>query len=194
MVRSYVEKLTKILQHLMLLNLQGKWIHQAQLYTILELCRSFDKIFKEHLDGGCNVRKIVSEADGYQPHLIAPELGYRRLIEGSLNYFRDPAEASVDAVRIETFSQLCNQPYLGHRTRNIIPKAVVYCQVKEDKQNLLNYFSTCIFERESRKQLAELLDEDPALMEKRQQCAKRLELYKKARDEIDSVSWISDDH
>lgn len=169
---------------------------QAQLYTILELCRAFDKIFKEHLEGGyvscfafClsfptaassmfandshmfgvvsifvhngmvhswqlrvlvfkvsilyvvvesnqlpvnissrpggdriygvfdnqlpaalrklpfdrhlsvqNVRKIVSEADGYQPHLIAPEQGYRRLIEGSLNYFRGPAEASVDAV------------------------------------------------------------------------------------------------
>ena len=47
-----------------------------------------------------NVRKIVSEADGYQPHLIAPEQGYRRLIEGSLNYFRGPAEASVDAVSI----------------------------------------------------------------------------------------------
>ncbi|KAL8268486.1 hypothetical protein R6Q59_002284 [Mikania micrantha] len=100
----------------------------AQLYTILELCHAFDKIFKEHLDGGRpggdriygvfdhqlpaalrklpfdkhlslqNVRKLVSEADGYQPHLIAPEQGYRRLIEGSLNYFRGPAEASVDAV------------------------------------------------------------------------------------------------
>lgn len=45
-----------------------------------------------------NVRKVVSEADGYQPHLIAPEQGYRRLIEGALNYFRGPAEASVDAV------------------------------------------------------------------------------------------------
>lgn len=39
------------------------------------------------------------------------------------------------------------------------------------------------------KALGEMLDEDPALMERRQQCAKRLELYKKARDEIDSVSW-----
>ena len=39
------------------------------------------------------------------------------------------------------------------------------------------------------KQLADLLDEDPALMERRVECAKRLELYKKARDEIDSVSW-----
>ena len=39
------------------------------------------------------------------------------------------------------------------------------------------------------KQLSQMLDEDPALMERRQQCAKRLELYKGARDEIDSVSW-----
>ena len=45
-----------------------------------------------------NVRRVVSEADGYQPHLIAPEQGYRRLIDGALNYFRGPAEASVDAV------------------------------------------------------------------------------------------------
>ncbi|KAJ0446732.1 putative dynamin central domain, Dynamin superfamily [Helianthus annuus] len=75
----------------------------AQLYTILELCRAYNKIFKEHLDGRrpggdriyCvfdnqlpaafrklpfdrhlsleTVNKIVSEADGYQPHLIAPE-------------------------------------------------------------------------------------------------------------------------
>ncbi|KAM5573253.1 hypothetical protein ABKV19_013007 [Rosa sericea] len=100
----------------------------AQLYTILELCRAFDQIFKEHLDGGRpggdriyavfdyklpvdlrrlpfdrhlslqNVRKVVSQADGYQPHLIAPEQGYRRLIESSLNYFRGPAQSSVDEV------------------------------------------------------------------------------------------------
>ncbi|CAK9158577.1 unnamed protein product, partial [Ilex paraguariensis] len=100
----------------------------AQLYTILEMCRAFDRIFKEHLDGGRpggdriygvfdnqlpaalkklpldrhlssnNVRKVVSEADGYQPHLVAPEQGYRRLIDGSLGFFKGPAEASVDAV------------------------------------------------------------------------------------------------
>ncbi|KAL0326836.1 UNVERIFIED_CONTAM: Dynamin-related protein 1C [Sesamum angustifolium] len=100
----------------------------AQLYTILEMCRAFDRVFKEHLDGGRpggdriygvfdhqlpaalkklpfdrhlsqnNVRKVISEADGYQPHLIAPEQGYRRLIDGSLGYFKGPAEASVDAV------------------------------------------------------------------------------------------------
>lgn len=38
------------------------------------------------------------EADGYQPHLVAPEGGYRRLIEGALQLFRGPAEAVVDEV------------------------------------------------------------------------------------------------
>lgn len=310
----------------------------AQLYTILELCRAFDKVFKEHLDGGRpggdriygvfdnqlpaalrklpfdrhlslqNVRKVVSEADGYQPHLIAPEQGYRRLIEGSLNYFRGPAEASVDAVHfvlkelvrksigetkelkrfpslqvaiagaageaLEKFreeskktvarlvemessyltvdffrklpQEVVNPGNPGHpgtpvstkmergnpaasrgergergvtpsainvdryaeghfrrigsnvssyvnmvseTLRLTIPKAVVYCQVKEAKQSLLNYFYTQIGKKEG-KHLAELLDEDPALMEKRQQCAKRLELYKAARDEIDAVAWV----
>ncbi|CAH9096369.1 unnamed protein product [Cuscuta europaea] len=281
----------------------------AQLYSILELCRAFYKIFKEHLDGGRsggdriygvfdhqlpaalrklpldrhlsvqNVRKVVSEADGYQPHLIAPEQGYRRLIEGSLNYFRGPAEASVDAVHfilkelvrrsigecleLKRFPSLqvaiaaaSNQAlerfrdesrktvvrlvdmeaaYLtadffrklphgvaekegnvgatitvdhyteGHfrrigsnvssyvsmvldTLRNTIPKAVVHCQVKEAKQSLLNHFYMVIGGKEG-KDLGKLLNEDPAVMERRQQCAKRLELFKKARDEFDSVSW-----
>ncbi|KAE9617940.1 hypothetical protein Lal_00037912 [Lupinus albus] len=279
----------------------------AQLYTILGLCRAFERIFKEHLDGGRaggdriynvfdnqlpaalrklpferhlslqNVKKVVSEADGYQPHLIAPEQGYRRLIEGSLNYFRGPAEASVDAVhfvlkelvrksiaetqelkRFPTFQALLatasnealerfreegktttlrlvdmESSYLtvdffrrlpqevektanpapsnvdryaeGHfrrigsnvlsyvglvsdTLRNTIPKAVVYCQVRQAKQYLLSHFYTEIGKKEG-KQLSIMLDEDPALMERRQQCAKRLELYKAARDEIDSVSW-----
>lgn len=46
-----------------------------------------------------NVRKLITEADGYQPHLIAPEQGYRRLIESCLSSIRGPAEAAVDAVR-----------------------------------------------------------------------------------------------
>ena len=45
-----------------------------------------------------NVRKLITEADGYQPHLIAPEQGYRRLIESSLVTIKGPAEAAVDAV------------------------------------------------------------------------------------------------
>ncbi len=36
----------------------------------------FDKILDP-----ANVRRIVEEADGYQPHLIAPEMGYRRLLQ-----------------------------------------------------------------------------------------------------------------
>ncbi|KAK7293253.1 hypothetical protein RJT34_16116 [Clitoria ternatea] len=280
----------------------------AQLYTILELCRAFERIFKEHLDGGRpggdriynvfdnqlpaalrklpfdrhlslqNVRKVVSEADGYQPHLIAPEQGYRRLIEGALSYFRGPAEASVDAVNfvlkelvrksiaetqelkrfptfqaelaaaanaalerfreegkkttlrlvdmessyltVDFFRRLPQEveksgspaasnvdryaeghfrriasnvsSYIGlvaDTLRNTIPKAVVYCQVRQAKQSLLNHFYTQIGKKEG-KQLSQMLDEDPALMERRQQCTKRLELYKAARDEIDSVSWV----
>ncbi|KAH9733572.1 Dynamin-related protein 1E [Citrus sinensis] len=273
----------------------------AQLYTILELCRAFDRIFKEHLDGGRpggdriygvfdnqlpaalrklpfdrhlslqNVKKVVSEADGYQPHLIAPEQGYRRLIEGSLSYFRGPAEASADAVHFvlkelvrksigetqelkrfptlqaeiaaaanealerfrdegrktvirlvdmeasyltveffrklpqevekagnpgnsgNTASQAVDRYSDGHFRRigsnvTTIPKAIVYCQVREAKLSLLNHFYTQIGRKEA-KQLGQLLDEDPAMMERRLQCAKRLELYKAARDEIDSVSW-----
>ncbi|KAJ8464602.1 hypothetical protein OPV22_027154 [Ensete ventricosum] len=278
----------------------------AQLYTILELCRAFDKIFKEHLEGGRpggdriygvfdnqlpvalkklpfdrhlslqNVKKVVSEADGYQPHLIAPEQGYRRLIESSLNYFRGPAEASVDAVHfvlkelvrksigetqelkrfptlqaelaaasyqaLEKFREDSRKTVIrlvdmeasyltvdffrklpqevekagnpatptidrytdGHFRRiasnvssyifmvsetlkNSIPKAAVYCQVREAKRSLLNHFYTQVGKKEG-KQLSQLLDEDPALMERRLQCAKRLELYKNARDEIDARS------
>ncbi|KAL5229420.1 hypothetical protein ABZP36_028196 [Zizania latifolia] len=281
----------------------------AQLYLVLELCRAFEKIFREHLDGGRpggdriygvfdnqlpsalrklpfdrhlslqNVKRVVSEADGYQPHLIAPEQGYRRLIESALNYFRGPAEASVDAVHyvlkelvrksigetqelkrfptlqaelaaacfhalerfredgrkttvrlvdmeatyltVEFFRKLPQEvdktgtgnpstpsvdrytdshfrriasnvsSYIGmvsDTLKNTIPKAVVHCQVREAKRSLLNYFYTQVGRKDA-KQLAELLDEDPALMEQRQQCFKRLELYKSARDEIDAVSW-----
>ncbi|KAK8445420.1 hypothetical protein SEVIR_9G321500v4 [Setaria viridis] len=235
----------------------------AQLYLILELCRAFDKIFKEHLDGGRpggdriygvfdnqlpsalrklpfdrhlsvqNVKRVVSQADGYQPHLIAPEQGYRRLIESALNYFRGPAEASVDAVHFvlkelvrmsigETQEvdktgpgnpRTANPPptpsddrytdahfrriasnvssYIGmvsETLKNTIPKSVVHCQVREAKRSLLNHFYTQVGRKDA-KQLAVLLDEDPALMERRLQCFKRLELYKSARDEIDAVAW-----
>lgn len=50
-----------------------------------------------------NVKKLITEADGYQPHLIAPEQGYRRLIESTLITIKGPAEAAVDAVRIKVF-------------------------------------------------------------------------------------------
>ncbi|KAK6931644.1 Dynamin GTPase effector [Dillenia turbinata] len=69
-----------------------------------------------------------------------------------------------------------------------VPKAVVYCQVREAKRSLLNHFYAQLGRRE-KEQLGAMLDEDPALMAKREQIAKRLELYKSARDEIDSVAW-----
>lgn len=279
----------------------------AQLYTILELCRAFDRVFKEHLDGGRpggdriygvfdyqlpsalrklpldqylsmqNIKKVVSEADGYQPHLIAPEQAYRRLIDGAISYFRGPAEASVDAVHfilkelvrrsmgetqelkrfptlqaeitsaandalerfreeskkttfrlvdmesayltVDYFRKLPMETdkggnptatnvdryteahfrrigsnvssYVGmvcEALRNSIPKAVVHCQVKEAKQSLLDHFFVEVGKKEAM-QLAQLLDEDPVLMDKRKKCAKRLKLYKSARDEIDAVLW-----
>ncbi|KAG9160119.1 hypothetical protein Leryth_015018 [Lithospermum erythrorhizon] len=100
----------------------------GKLYMIMEICRTFDGIFKEHLDGMRpggdkvynvfdnqlpaalkrlqfdknlsidNVRKLITQADGYQPHLIAPEQGYRRLIESSVITIKGPAESAVDAV------------------------------------------------------------------------------------------------
>ncbi|KAL0296572.1 UNVERIFIED_CONTAM: Dynamin-related protein 1C [Sesamum radiatum] len=72
--------------------------------------------------------------------------------------------------------------------RNTIPKAVVHCQVREAKRALLNHFYVQIGRRE-KEQLGKMLDEDPSLMAKRETLAKRLELYKSARDEIDSVAW-----
>ncbi|XP_024543962.1 dynamin-related protein 1E [Selaginella moellendorffii] len=278
----------------------------GQLYTVLELCRAFDHVFKAYLDGGRpggdriynvfdhqlpaavkklpfdrhlsiqNVRKVIAEADGYQPHLIAPEQAYRRLIEGSLGYLRGPAEAAVDAVHfilkelvrkainetqelkrfptfqaelsaaavealerfredsrkfcqslvdmeagyltVEYFRKLPQEVEKGHPNnttadrygeahlrrigsnvlqyvhmvcemlKNAVPKAVVHCQVREAKRSLLHNFYAQIGKREG-KQLAQMLDEDPGLMERRSACGKRLDLYKSARDEIDAVVW-----
>eukprot|EP01018_Ginkgo_biloba_P023436 Gb_17328 [translate_table: standard] len=279
----------------------------GQLYAILEICRAFDQIYKEHLDGVRpggekiynvfdnqlpaalkrlsfekqlsmeNVRKLITEADGYQPHLIAPEQGYRRLIESTLNTIRGPAEAVVDAVHfilkdlihkavnetvelkqypslrvavgnaaldaleklreesrkfaiklvdmessyltVDFFRKLpqdlekggnpshsvfdrYNDPYLRRigsnvsayvnmvcgNLRNAIPKSVVHCQVREAKRSLLDHFFTELGKKEG-KQLSTMLDEDPAVMERRGALAKRLELYKSAQAEIDSVAW-----
>ncbi|XP_021280533.1 dynamin-related protein 1B [Herrania umbratica] len=279
----------------------------GKLYMIMEICRAFDQNFKEHLDGvrpggdkvyGVfdnqlpaalkrlqfdkhlsmdNVRKLITEADGYQPHLIAPEQGYRRLIESCLVSIRGPAEAAVDAVHsilkdlvnkamaetmelkqyptlrvevrnaaieslerlreeskratlqlvdmecgyltVEFFRKLpqdiekggnpthsvfdrYNDSYLRRvgstvlsyvnmtcaSLRNSIPKSVVYCQVREAKRSLLDFFFTELGKKET-KQLAKLLDEDPAVMQRRTNLAKRLELYRSAQAEIDAVAW-----
>jgi len=51
-----------------------------------------------------------------------------------------------------------------------------------------NCFIVFLFTFQER-QLAVLLGEDYELTERRQQCAKRLELYRSARDEIEAVCW-----
>lgn len=279
----------------------------GKLYMIMEICRIFDQNYKEHLDGVRpggervynvfdnqlpaalkrlqfdkhlsmeNVRKLITEADGYQPHLIAPEQGYRRLIESSVVSIRGPAEAAVDAVHailkelvhkaisdtpelkqyptlrvevnnaavdsldrmketskkatlqlvdmecsyltVDFFRKLpqdvekggnpthsifdrYNDSYLRRigttvlayvnmvcaSLRNSIPKSIVYCQVREAKRTLLDHFFTELGKKES-KQLASLLDEDPAVMERRTALAKRLELYRSAQADIDAVAW-----
>ncbi|RLN30030.1 dynamin-related protein 5A [Panicum miliaceum] len=290
----------------------------GKLYTIMEICRMFDSIYKEHLDGVRpggekvyhvfdnqfpvaikrlqfdkqlsmeNVKKLITEADGYQPHLIAPEQGYRRLIESCVVSIRGPAEAAVDAVHailkdlvrkainethvtklvkylspqelkqfptlrvevgnaafesldrmrdeskkntlklvdmecsyltVDFFRKLpqdvekggnpshsifdrYNDSYLRRigqtvlsyvnmvcaTLRNSIPKSIVYCQVREAKRSLLDHFFTELGAREM-KQLSKLLDEDPAVMERRTNLAKRLDLYRSAQAEIDAVAW-----
>ncbi|XVE73711.1 hypothetical protein DITRI_Ditri11bG0140500 [Diplodiscus trichospermus] len=279
----------------------------GKLYTIMDICRAFEQNFKEHLDGGRpggdkiygvfdnqlsadlkrlqfdrqlsmeNVRKLITEADGYQPHLIAPEKGYRRLIESCLVSIRSPAEAAVDAVHsilkdlvnkamsetmelkqyptlrvevgnaaIESLERLRGESKKGTlqlvdmecgyltveffrklpqdlekggsptqsifdrysdaylrrvgstalsyvnmtcaTLKNSIPKSIVYCQVREAKRSLLDLFFTELGKKES-KQLTKLLDEDPAVMQRRTNLAKRLELYRSAQEEIDAVAW-----
>ncbi|GFP83568.1 dynamin-related protein 1c [Phtheirospermum japonicum] len=228
----------------------------AQLYTILDMCRAFDRIFKEHLDGGrpggdkiygvfdhqlpaalkklpfdrhlsqSNVRKVISEADGYQPHLIAPEQGYRRLIDGSLGYFKGPAEASVDAVHfvlkelvrksIAETEELKRFPTLQsdiataanealEKFRDESRKAVLRLVEMESAYLTVEFFRKLNTEPEKAanptgpnaerytdnhlRKIGKMLDEDPSLMAKRETLSKRLELYKSARDEIDSVAW-----
>ncbi|PRQ58454.1 putative dynamin central domain, dynamin, GTPase domain, GTPase effector domain, Dynamin superfamily [Rosa chinensis] len=279
----------------------------GKLYVIMEISRTFDQIFKEHLDGvrsggdkvyGVfdnqfpaalkrlqfdkylsmeNIRKLITEADGYQPHLIAPEQGYRRLIESSLVCIKGPAEAAVDAVHailkelaqksinatselkqyptlrvevgnaafesldrmkeeskkatmqlvdmecgyltVEFFRKLpqdiekggnpthslfdrYNDSYLRRVGSNVlnyvnmvcsslriaIPKSIVYCQVREAKRSLLDHFFAELGSKETR-QLSKMLDEDPAVMQRRTSLAKRLELYRSAQAEIDAVAW-----
>ncbi|CAA7047469.1 unnamed protein product [Microthlaspi erraticum] len=94
----------------------------------LELCREFEDKFLLHLAGGegsgwkvvasfegnfpnrikqlpldryfdlNNVKRIVLEADGYQPYLISPEKGLRSLIKIVLELAKDPAKLCVDEV------------------------------------------------------------------------------------------------
>lgn len=100
----------------------------AMVHEILSMCREFDSHYARMLDGGkgggeaildvfegkltkcirelpfkevyslANIKKVINEADGYQPHLIAPEMGYRRLIEAGLKLLKDPSVICVEEV------------------------------------------------------------------------------------------------
>merc|ERR1719335_343430 len=102
----------------------------AMVHEVLTLCRAFEQAFGLCLESGegggeavlsifetdltqaiqqlpfkdvyslQNVSRVINEADGYQPHLIAPEMGYRRLIECGLTLLKEPSEGVVDKVYI----------------------------------------------------------------------------------------------
>ena len=102
----------------------------GRLHTVLSLCDAFDRAFEALLDGGRGggervrgvfesqlpaalralpfnqiyslraVKDVIEVADGIQPHLIAPELGMRRLIRDGVALLRPPAESVVDAVHV----------------------------------------------------------------------------------------------
>ncbi|KAK8603534.1 hypothetical protein V6N13_096012 [Hibiscus sabdariffa] len=230
-------------------------------------CCLFDQNYKEHLDGMRpggdkvhnvldnqlpvalqrlqfdkqlplkNIRKLITEADGYQPHLLAPEQGYRRLIESTFVTIRGQAEASVDAIRIihsilkdlvhraisET-TELKQYPALRtevenaameslERMREQSKKAALqlerqfYHMLMRSAQACATRFQRSLFIVKSaklkevyltsttlnwvnlRKKIFTLLNKDPAIMERRSALAKRLELYRSAQAEIDTVAW-----
>lgn len=94
----------------------------------LELCREFEDKFLQHIQTGegggwkvvqsfegalpkrikqipldnlfelSSIKKLVLEADGYQPYLLSPEKGLRALIRKSLELAKDPAKSCVDEV------------------------------------------------------------------------------------------------
>lgn len=113
----------------------------------LELCREFEDKFLQHITTGegsgwkivsCfegrfpdrmkqlpldrhfdinNVKRIVLEADGYQPYLISPEKGLRSLIKGVLELAKEPSRLCVEEVHrvlIDIVSSAANAtPGLG---------------------------------------------------------------------------------
>ncbi|KAM7275591.1 hypothetical protein ACFE04_017457 [Oxalis oulophora] len=268
----------------------------GKLYMTMEICRGFDQNFKEHLDGTRsggdkiytvfdnqlpaalkrlqfdkhlsmdNVRKLITEADGYQPHLIAPEQGYRRLIESTLVTIRGPAEAAVEAVHgilkdlvhkaIAETMELKQYPSLRVEVGNAAVEALERMRDESKRATLLLVDMECgyltveffrklpqdiekggnpthsIFDRYNdaylrrvdcsnevslpelwktnrfyrfticqsggwgfealhtqARELGKMLDEDPAVMQRRTNLARRLDLYRSAQAEIDAVAW-----
>jgi hypothetical protein len=61
-----------------------------QILSVFErrLTDNIEKLNFKNMLSPVNVKRIVEEADGYQPHLIAPEMGYRRLLTECLVLFK----------------------------------------------------------------------------------------------------------
>lgn len=104
---------------------RGEMVH-----AVLTIARKFETAFGKLIDGGKGggelvltvfekrlpdavekqpfkkmlevnyVKRVIEEADGIQPHLVAPEAGYRRLLEEALGYLREPTEKSVEEVYV----------------------------------------------------------------------------------------------
>ena len=100
----------------------------ALVHEVLRACDAFEKRFAEALDSGVgggesvrrifeeklraalasanlrelydarNVRAVIDASDGVQPHLVAPEMGIRRLIELGLETMHEPVARCVRAV------------------------------------------------------------------------------------------------
>lgn len=60
-----------------------------------KLSAKIDSLPFENLLEIKNVARIIQEADGYQPHLIAPENGYKRLTQAALKMLHEPVETAV---------------------------------------------------------------------------------------------------
>lgn len=65
-----------------------------QILSVFEkrMTDNIEKLNFKQLLSPVNVKRVVEEADGYQPHLIAPEMGYRRLLMECLILFKVGAE------------------------------------------------------------------------------------------------------
>ena len=43
-----------------------------------------------------SINEVINAADGIQPHLLAPELGVRRLVKDAVQMLRKPTDAVAD--------------------------------------------------------------------------------------------------
>ncbi|KAF3439322.1 hypothetical protein FNV43_RR17599 [Rhamnella rubrinervis] len=152
----------------------------------LELCREFEDKFLLHVTGGegsgwkivasfegnfpnrmkqlpidkhfdmNNVKRIVLEADGYQPYLISPEKGLRSLIRGVLELAKEPSRLCVDEVHrvlVDIVSAAANAtPGLGRYPpfkREIVATAGAALEV---------------FQKEAKKMVVALIDMERAFV------------------------------